>query len=338
MPRLREFLALGTLGTGPLNAITDVPGVLVGHAALRGDRLATGVTAVLPHGRNLYQEKVTAAAAVLNGYGKSTGLMQIEELGMVETPILLTSTLNVPRVADALLTYMMAQDPAIGVAETVNPVVLECFDGYLNDARARAVGEREVLQAVGSARGGPVEEGCVGAGVGMRCQGFKSGVGTASRRVDPPGYTLGVLAVPNFGFPGDLVVAGVPVGRELQAASQPAERGSCVFVVAVDAPLSAVDLRRIAWRCFLGMARTGAISGQTSGDLAVAFTTHPRQERHDRTVLNGLFRAAVEAAEEAILNALFMAESMTGRDGHEMPALPIPRVLEILRRHGVTVN
>jgi len=338
MPRVREVVALGTLPPGPLNAITDVAGVLVGHASIRGDRLATGVTAVLPHGRNLYQEKVTAAVAVLNGYGKSLGLMQIEELGTMETPVLITSTLNVPRAADALLTYMMAQDPVIGVAETVNPVVLECFDGYLNDARARAVGEGEVLQALRSARGGPVEEGGVGAGVGMRCQGFKSGVGTASRLIDPPGYLLGVLAVPNFGFPGDLVVAGVPVGRELQAVAQPGERGSCVFVVAVDAPLSAVDLRRIAWRCFLGMARTGAISGQTSGDLAVAFTTHPAQERQDRAVMNGLFRAAAEASEEAILNALFTAQPLTGRDGHEMPALPIPKVREILRRHGATVN
>jgi len=338
MPRLREFLDLGLLGPGPLNAITDVAGVLVGHASIRGDRLATGVTAVLPHPRNLYHEKVTAAAAVLNGYGKSVGLMQIEELGTVETPVLLTSTLNVPRVADALLSYMIAQDPVIGVAETVNPVVLECFDGYLSDARLRAVGEAEVMEAIRLASPGSVEEGCVGAGVGMRCQGFKSGVGTASRVVDPPGYTLGILVVPNFGFPGDLVVAGVPVGRELRAVHQPAERGSCVFVVATDAPLSAVDLRRIAWRCFLGMARTGAISGQTSGDLAVAFTTHARQERQDRPVMNGLFRAAVEAAEEAILNALFMAESTTGRDGHQMPALPVPQVLEILRRHGVTVN
>jgi len=338
MPRLREFLTPGLLSPGPMNAITDVPGVLVGHASLHRDRLRTGVTAILPHARNLYREKVSAAAAVLNGYGKSIGLMQIEELGTLETPILLTSTLNVPRVADALLSYMMAQDEAIGVSDTVNPVVLECFDGYLSEARARAVGEREVLDAIRLARGGPVEEGCVGAGVGMRCQGFKSGIGTASRLVDPPGCTLGVLVVPNFGFPGDLVVAGVPVGRELQRVEQPAERGSCVFVVATDAPLAVIDLRRIAWRCFLGMARTGAISAQTSGDLAVVFTTHPRQERQDRQAINGLFRAAVEAAEEAILNAVFMAESTEGRDGHLMPALPIPQVLDLLRRHGVTVR
>ncbi len=362
MPRVRDFLRLGLLPPGSLNAITDVAGVRVGLHSLLEGRLRTGVTAVLPHDRNLYREKVTAACAVLNGYGKSIGLMQIDELGLIETPVLCTSTLNVPRVADALLSYMFEQDPAIGLTETVNPVVLECFDGYLSDARARAVGEAEVFAAIRSARGGPVDEGCVGAGVGMRCQGYKSGVGTASRVIDPLGYMLGVLVVPNFGFPGDLVVAGVPVGRELAAVEQPSElgsprskpssqrddhrsigtddldRGSCVFVVATDAPLAAIDLRRIAWRCFLGMARTGAISGQTSGDLAVAFITHPEQRRQERTVINALLRAAVEASEEAILNALFMAEASEGRDGHIMPALPVSEVLSILRRHGVKLR
>lgn len=324
------------LPPGRLNAITDVAGVLVGHTSLREGRLRTGVTAVLPHRRDLVREKVTAASAVLNGYGKSVGLMQVDELGTIETPILITSTLNVPRAADALITYMLDQDPELGDRETLNPVVLECFDGYLSDARARAVGEREVVEAIGTASAGPVAEGCVGAGVGMRCQGFKSGVGTASRVVDP-GHTVGVLAVPNFGFPGDLVVAGVPVGRELVTVEQPSERGSCVFIVGTDAPLAAIDLRRLSWRCFLGMARTGAISGHTSGDLAVAFSTAARQERQERAVINGLVRAAVEAAEEAILNALFMAETMEGRDGHVMPALPIAEVIQILRRHGVDV-
>jgi D-aminopeptidase len=337
MVRARDVVPLGILSPGPHNAITDVAGVRVGHVSLTRDTLRTGVTAVLPHPRNLYQEKVTAACAVLNGYGKSVGLMQIEELGTVETPILITSTLNVPRVSDALITYMLSQDDRIGLTETVNPVVLECFDGYLNDARARAVGEREVVEAITTAAGGPVGEGCVGAGVGMRCQGYKSGVGTASRLADA-GPAVGVLVVPNFGFPGDLMIAGVPVGRALAAVGQPSERGSCIFVVATDAPLAAVDLRRLAWRCFLGMARTGAISGQTSGDLAVAFSTHQRQERADRSVMNALFRATVEASEEAILNALFMAETTTGRDGHAMPALPLPEVMMILRRCGVLVR
>ena len=338
MPRVRDFLSLGILPAGPLNAITDVRGVRVGHASLRHGDLRTGVTAVVPLGGNLYQEKVTAAAAVLNGYGKSVGLMQIEELGTVETPILLTSTLNVPRAADALITYMLGQDDRIGTRETVNPVVLECFDGYLSDAPARAVGEAEVLTAITSAREGPVDVGCNGAGVGMRCLGFKSGIGTASRLLEKPVYRLGVLAVPNFGFAGDLVIAGVPVGRELSAVTQPSERGSCVFVLATDAPVAAQDLRRIAWRSFLGMARTGAISGVTSGDLAVAFTVSPRQERQEREVMNLLFRAAVETAEEAIVDALFAAETTTGRDGHTIPALPIPKTLELLKRSGVRVS
>ncbi len=338
MPRLRTHLTLGVLPPASANAITDVPGVRVGSVSIQDARLATGVTAVLPHGRNLYKEKVTGASAVLNGYGKSIGLMQMEELGTMETPILITSTLNVARAADGLISYMFSQDETIGVSETVNPVVLECFDGYLSDARARAVGEREVFEAIRSASPSPVGEGCVGAGVGMRCQGYKSGVGTASRRAEESGYTVGVLAVPNFGFPGDLVIAGVPVGKELASVGQPSERGSCIFVVATDAPLSSLDLRRVAWRCFLGMARTGAISGHTSGDLAAAFTTNAKQERQDRAVMNVLFRATVEASEEAILNALFAAQTTEGRDGHVMPALPIPEVLMILRRHGVPVR
>lgn len=338
MPRVRDFLGLGLLPPGPLNAITDVAGVRVGHASLRGEAIRTGVTAIVPHARNLYRERVAAASAVLNGYGKSIGLMQIEEMGTVETPILLTSTLNVPRVADALITYMLEHNEEIGTTETVNPVVLECFDGYLNDARARPVGEAHVREAIRTARDGPVDVGCVGAGEGMRCQGFKSGIGTASRVLAAPEYRLGALAVPNFGFPGDLVVAGVPVGRELPTVGQPSERGSCVFVVATDAPLSAGDLRRLAWRCFLGMARTGAIGGHTSGDLAIAFSTQSRPERQDRAVMNQLFRATVEAAEEAILDALFAAETTTGRDGHVMPALPIPQTLELLEKHGVTMT
>jgi len=338
VPRVTELMTIGRLPVGPHDAITDVPGVLVGHAGIDEGRLRTGVTAVLPHGRRLHTEKVSAACAVLNGYGKSIGLMQIDGLGTLETPILLTSTLNVPRVADGLLSYLLEQDPMIGDRETVNPVVLECFDGYLSDARARALGDAEVRAALTAARPGPVEEGCVGAGVGMRCQGFKSGVGTASRAVEHPGYVVGVLVVPNFGFPGDLIIAGVPVGRELHAAAQPPSRGSCAFVVATDAPLSPTDLRRVAWRCFLGMARTGAISAHRSGDLTVAFSTNPAISRLEPAVLDELFRAAVEASEEAILNALFAAHTIEGRDGHVMPALPMDEVIAILRRHGVAVH
>jgi D-aminopeptidase len=192
------------------------------------------------------------------------------------------------------------------------------------------------MAALAAAGDGPVQTGCVGAGAGMRCLGFKSGVGTASRLIPQTGWRLGLLVVPNFGFTGDLIIAGVPVGREIDTAGQPPERGSCVFVVATDAPVDALDLRRIAWRALLGMARTGAISGVTSGDLVVAFTTRGERERLDRVVLNSLFRAAVESAEEGILDALFGAETTAGRDGHRIPALPIARTLEILARHGVS--
>lgn len=338
MPRARDILDIGVQRPGPVNGVTDVPGVRVGHATVRRGALCTGVTAVLPHDRNPYREKVTAATAVLNGYGKSIGMMQIDELGTVETPVLITSTLNVPRVADALVAYMLDVDPDIGVRETVNPVVLECFDGYLSDARARAVGETEVRDAIASARGGPVEIGCVGAGAGMRCLGYKSGVGTASRVLGGSGHRLGLLVVPNFGFAGDLIIAGVPVGRELAAAGQPPERGSCIFVLATDAAVPALDLRRVAWRCFLGMARTGAISGQTSGDLVVAFATSPARERQSREMMNLLFRAAVEAAEEAIVDALFAADTTEGRDGHVMPALPVDQTVALLEQRGVRVR
>jgi D-aminopeptidase len=227
--RLIPRFSLAGVCLRPLSTITDVPAP--NDVSLVEGDLRTGVTAVLPHGRDLYAEKVTAASAVLNGYGKSVGLMQIDELGTIETPILVTSTLNVPRVADALISYALTSDEQLGVVGTVNPVVLECFDGYLSDARARAVGEAEVFEAIRSAKEGPVEEGCVGAGVGMRCQGFKSGVGTSSR-VTEQGATLGVLVVPNFGR--QTVVAG-GVGHDSRP--RPAARaGSCIFVVAADAP------------------------------------------------------------------------------------------------------
>ena len=338
MPRVRDFFDTGILPAGALNAITDVAGVRVGHAAIRRGNLHTGVTAIVPHDRNLYREKVTAATAVLNGYGKSIGMMQIDELGTVETPILVTSTLNVPRAADALISYMLDADPDIGVRETVNSVVLECFDGYLSDARARPIGEVEVREAIAAARGGPVDVGCVGAGAGMRCLGYKSGIGTASRVLGDTGYQLGLLVVPNFGFAGDLIVAGVPVGRELAAAGQPPERGSCIFVVATDAPIPALDLRRVAWRCFLGMARTGAVSGHTSGDLTIAFTTSAHQSPPGRDLMNLMLRATVETAEEAILDALFAAETTSGRDGHVMPALPVTDTLALLARRGVPLK
>jgi D-aminopeptidase len=336
MPRARDLVAIGTLSAGRHNAITDVQGVRVGHATIRGDRACTGVTAIVPRDGNLFRDRITAGVSILNGYGKSAGLMQVEELGTIEAPIMITSTLNVPRVADAVIDYMLDQDPAIGTTDTVNAVVLECYDGYLNDAKARPVGAREVLAAINGARGGPVETGCVGAGTGMRCLGYKSGIGTASRALEEDGHTVGVLTVPNFGFAKDLIIAGVPVGQRLETESPPPERGSCIFVVGTDAPVDAGALRRLAARCFMGMARTGAISGVTSGDIAVAFTTArgvaARERDQDRELMNRLFRAAVECAEESILDALVGAVTTTGRDGHTISALPVAETFTLLRR------
>src|SRR5437773_948959 len=259
-PRARDLgVVIGTLPPGPLNAITDVAGVRVGHATLvRGDNIRTGVTAILPHGGNLFRERVAAGVFVGNGFGKITGTTQIEELGEIETPILLTSTLNVPRVADALLDYMLAL-PGNEDVRSINPVVAETNDGTLNDIRARVAGHDEVFHSLESAAAGPVEEGSVGAGTGTIAFGFKGGIGTSSRRVpkDLGGYTVGALVQTNFG--GQLTIAGAPVGRELAQGSgaQPAG-GSCVIVLATDAPVDARNLKRMAARAIMGLARTGA--------------------------------------------------------------------------------
>jgi len=391
-PRAREFgIIIGTMSPGPLNAITDVPGVRVGHATLiRGEGalrpghgpVRTGVTAILPHGGNLFREKVKAAAFVLNGFGKTIGLIQVAELGTLETPILLTNTLNVGRVADALIEYMLRDNPEIGVTTgTINPVVAECNDGYLNDIQGRHVGPAEVWEAIQGAAGGPVAEGSVGAGTGMSAFGFKGGIGTSSR-VTPPeagGFTVGTLVLANFGRREELIVAGVPVGRLLKDWSQegradftgsrsalddtrfpghlgPASGpsagsssgdsggdGSIIIVLATDAPLSSRQLGRLARRAVLGLARTGSTAAHGSGDIVLAFSTAQRIP-HEGSVrpsggegfpeegryLGPLFQAAIEGTEEAILNALFRAETMVGRDGHVRYALPLERVRQIL--------
>jgi len=371
--RARDFgIMLGTLPPGPENAITDVAGVRVGYTTLvRGSGqlvrgvgpVRTGVTAVLPHEGNLFLSKVPAAATVFNGFGKSLGLMQIDELGQVETPILLTNTLTVGRVADALVAVMLEQNPAIGVSTlgTVNAVVCECNDGFLNDIQGRHVGEQEMRAALAQATVGPVAEGNVGAGTGMITYGFAGGIGTASRRLaqEQGNYTLGVLVLANFGRRSDLLIAGVPVGRELERKSQsprgtispPPERreqGSVIVLLATDAPLDARQLGRLTRRVPLGLARTGTHMGHGSGDLAIAFSTAQRIP-HDATplthtamilneqhpALDALFLAVVEATEEAVLNALCAAHSLEGRDGHRVEALPLEATLAILHRHGV---
>ena len=350
-PRPREAgVRIGVLEAGPLNAITDVPGVLVGHATLaEGDSLNTGITAVLPHGGNLYREPVRAAIVVGNGYGKLLGLSQVQELGEIETPILLTGTLNVFKVADALVDTLLER-PGNEQVRSINPVVGETNDGYLSDIRSRPLGREHVRAALRAASGGPVAEGAIGAGRGTRALGFKGGIGTASRVVEARagpegderrGYTVGVLVQTNFG--GSLVIDGVPVGRLLaeEARAREAEPhdakggGSVMIVVATDAPLDHRQLERVAERTFGGLARTGASLSHGSGDYAIAFSVdRGRIDIPGGGTLSRLFRAAADATEEAIVASLFAAETVHGDLG-TTEALPVDRALALLRAAGV---
>ena len=358
-PRAPDLgLKVGVLPRGPLDAITDVAGVAVGQTTLvHGDNVRTGVTAIVPHPGNLHRDKVPGAISVGNGYGKLTGVTQVDELGEIETPILLTSTVAVPRVADALITYML-QLPGNEDVLSINPVVGETNDGYLNDIRGRHITPEDVFAALKSARGGPVEEGAVGAGTGTVAFGWKGGIGTASRRLPAGlgGYTVGVLVQTNFG--GVLTIGGAPVGVELgqyylrdQAGNVSRDRdradGSCMIVVATDAPLDARELKRLAARALLGMARTGSSASNGSGDYAIAFSSAPevrirasdpaltrRTEVVNTLAMSPLFEAAIEATEEAIYNSMLKATTTTG-NGHTVEALPIERVVEILKEHRV---
>jgi len=339
-PRAADLgVRIGELPTGELNAITDVEGVRVGHfTLLQGDSIRTGVTAVLPHGGNLFRDRVRAALVVGNGFGKLVGATQLSELGELETPILLTGTLSVWRAADALVDTLL-QSAGYEEVRSINPVVGETNDGWLSDIRARPIGSREVRAALRDATDGPVREGTVGAGTGTRALGWKGGIGTASRRVPAGsgGYMVGVLVQSNFG--GSLVVAGVPVGRILSAsageAGQPpadaAGGGSIMIVIATDAPLEHRALERLAARSFGGLARTGAALSHGSGDYAIAFSTHRRPPWSlDGEQLTELFAAVQDATEEAILNSLFRATSVTGHRGRRSEAIPIALLREVL--------
>lgn len=361
-PRARDLgLKIGILPTGPLNAITDVAGVEVGQTTIiRGDDVRTGVTAILPHAGNMFQEKVPGAVFVGNAFGKLAGSTQVNELGEIETPILLTSTLAVPRVADAVLDYMLAL-PGNEQVQSINPLVGETNDGHLNDIRGRHITRDDVLAAIRNAKSGPVEEGTVGAGTGTVAFGFKGGVGTSSRQLPAKlgGYTVGVLVQTNFG--GILTIAGAPVGQELnryylrnelegrkrppRGAGQRAD-GSCMIVIATDAPVEARNLKRMAARAIMGMARTGAAGSNGSGDYAIAFSitpglrisaaagTGPRQiQVLPNDAMSPLFLAVIEATEEAIYNSLFRATTVTSR-GHTVEALPIQKTVEILKKYG----
>ncbi len=358
-PRVRDLgLAVGELPTGPQNAITDVAGVRVGHTTLIAGEgplrpgagpVRTGVTVILPHGDDLFQEKVRAAVHTINGFGKVCGFEEVRELGVIEAPIALTNTLNVGLVADALVQYAVRHSPEIGVRTgSVNVVVGETNDGYLNDLQGRHVRAGHVWAAIENATAGPVAEGSVGAGTGTSCYGWKGGIGTASRVVpaEAGGFTVGALVQSNFGRPRDLTVCGVPVGRHIQppGVPEPSEKGSVMVVLATDAPLTARQLHRLCVRAAAGLARTGSHYGHGSGDFVIAFSTahriahQPASLLTTRTVLadegramGWLFPAVVESVEEAVLNSLFRAETVVGRDGHTRHGLPVEEVVALLR-------
>jgi D-aminopeptidase len=353
-PRARELgVAPGIFPPGALNGITDVAGVLVGQVTVvEGDSVRTGITAVLPHSGNIFLERVPAAIVVGNGFGKLLGSTQVNELGELETPILLTCTLCVWKAADATVEWMLGHEGMQNV-RSINPVVGETNDGYeLNTAiRSRPITAAHVRQALTSARNGPVEEGSVGAGTGTRAFEWKGGIGTSSRRVPTSlgGWTVGVLVQTNFG--GVLQIMGAPVGRELgrhkfSSAMREKADGSIIIVVATDAPLSDRNLKRLASRALMGLARTGSVASNGSGDYVISFSTAPHvRRRRDATrlstteignteELSGLYEAVIEATEEAIYNSLFRATTMTGKGG-TVEAIPLDRVREILARYGI---
>src|SRR5216684_46784 len=338
-PRARELgIKVGVIPTGPLNAITDVAGVAVGHTSvIRRDDIRTGVTAILPHQRNLFVEKVAGAVFIGNAFGKLAGSTQVEELGEIETPILLTSTLSVWKVADALVDYMLAL-PGNEKVQSINPLVGETNDGQLNDIRGRHVGRDEVFSAIRNAKTGAAEEGSVGAGTGTVAFGFKGGVGTSSRRI-PGGYTVGAMVQTNYG--GVLTIAGAPVGVELGLHSLQDQlntgKGSVMIVIATDAPVDARNLKRLAARAMLGLGRTGAAGNNGSGDYSIAFSTSHSPSLLSNDAMSPLFLEAVEATEEAVYNSLFRATTITGR-GRTVEALPIEKTMEILGRHRAVAN
>lgn len=363
-PRIRDLgVEIGVLSPAPLNAITDVAGVRVGQTTLiRGENVRTGVTAILPHGGNLFREKVPGAVFVGNAFGKLIGSTQVNELGEIETPILLTSTLSAPKVADAVISYMLGLNGNEAV-KSVNPLIGETNDGYLNDIRARTITDQDVFAAIADAKEGPLQQGCVGAGTGTIAFGFKGGIGTSSRRlpVRLGGYTVGVLVQTNFG--GILSIAGAPVAKELgndylknyleqnkgaanRAPGPQTADGSIMIVVATDAPLNHRNLSRLAARGMMGLARTGASGSNGSGDYVIAFSTASGVRIHadspvyqpqallGNDAMSPLFEAVIEATEEAIYDSMFQAHDMTG-SGHFIPALPLKETIDILKRHVV---
>jgi D-aminopeptidase len=372
--RVREIgLSIGALPPGPLNAITDVPGVRVGHTTLIEGAgplspgvgpVRTGVTAILPHPGDVFRDKVAACVHRINGFGEVTNADQVREMGVIETPLLLTGTTNVPRVADAVLDWAYARDPEMSVTTwSPSPLVAECSDMWLNDARGRHVRTEHVIAAIEGASSGPVVEGGVGGGTGMSCCEFKGGIGTSSRTLSPEagGFTVGVLVMSNFGRREHLRIDGAPVGEALRdwnppAPPAPEQKSSIIIVLATDAPLDPRQLERVSVRAGGGLARAGGLYSTSSGDFVIAFSTTNRvphfpegarvehrlvaesllagQSWPAAPVINYLFQAALEATEEAILNSMFAAETMVGRAGHVRHALPIEATVGILKRYG----
>ncbi|GAB5494617.1 MAG: P1 family peptidase [Phototrophicaceae bacterium] len=336
--RFRDLgVEVGTLPSGKFNAITDVEGVLVGHHTLNeGDDTHTGVTAILAHGGNLFTDKVTGAVHTINGFGKASGFEQVRELGTIETPILLTNTLNVGKVADASISYMLQDNPDL---RSINPLVGECNDGYINNIHQRRVSQAHVFSALEQASSGRVAEGCVGAGTGTSCYGYKGGIGTASRLVGK--YTVGVLMQTNFGRRDELTMLGVPIGYHLERGDEPdSGDGSVMIVIATDAPLTSRQLGRLATRASFGLGRTGTVCHHGSGDFVIAFSTKPLNQAipdHQNNLMNGLFQGVVECVEESVYNALFMAETTQGYQGNTLYALNADTVrkwLKYYRRLG----
>jgi len=359
--RMRDFgLSIGLLPTGNLNAITDVDGVKVGHTTLISGNgklipgkgpVRTGVTAILPHEGNIFKEKLFASCFIGNGFGKSMGLIQIKELGTLETPIILTNTLSVGIAADTLVEFMLSFNEDIGVKTgTVNPVVLECNDAYLNDIRGRHVKKEDVFSAIRDAKR-IFEMGSVGAGTGMVCHGFKGGIGSSSRLIEISGkvYTVGALLLTNYGRMDDLIFNGRNIGRILKNEmkkkideTKEEDDGSCIVVIATDVPLDVHGLERVAKRGILGLARTGSFMGNGSGDIVVAFSTANRVCHYGGSIIencaisphseeiNKIFLAVTEAVEEAVWDSMFTAERIVGRDDREVPLLPVERFLELV--------
>ena len=351
--RVRELgVVVGHMTPGKLNAITDVAGVLVGHVTVsRGEgphAARTGVTSILPHGGDLWNEKVPAATWVYNGNGEMTGGLWLNTQGALDVPLLLTNTMNIPRVADGAVSYMLKRYPAIGKSDdVVIPVVGECDDSTLNDARGRHVTSEDAISAIESAKSGPVAEGSVGAGAGMISYGFKAGIGTASRvlSAEDGGWTVGVLVNANVGCCREsLTMANAPVGKEIGELPVKASDGSIIVVVATDAPLDHLKLQRLASKAAMGLARTGSTARHGSGDIFLAFSTGNRVPHYPKSLtytmkivdddrLNPLFEAAEESTEEAILNALTAATTTAGRDGSVAHAIPLDRLREVLKKY-----